>query len=90
MILLDLGNVATITKANVVFVLTRFLAEVKKLDGNDFPPKTLYEILISVQFHLESLGICWKLLEDEALKDVKFTRDNLMKSRCRTGLGNNV
>lgn len=87
---LDLTNVATITKANVVFAMTRFLAEVKKLDGNDFPPKTLYEIFITVQFHLETIGFSWKLLDDEAFKDLKFTLDNLMKVRCRSGLGNSV
>lgn len=87
---LDLCNVASITKSNLVYALTRFLAEVKKMDGNDFPLKTLYEILISVQFHLETLGFSWKLLEDEAFRDVKFTLDNLMKTRCRSGLGNSV
>lgn len=87
---LDLVNVQTITKPNLVYALTRFLAEVKKMDGNDFPPKMLYEILIAVQFHLETLGFCWKFLEDEAFKDLKFTLDNLMKVRCQSGLGNNV
>lgn len=60
------------------------------MDSNDFPPKTLYEILILVQFHLETLGFCWTFLEDEAFGDVKFTLDNLMKSHCSHGLGNNV
>lgn len=87
---LDLMNVATITKANLVYAATRFLAEVKKMDGSDFPPKTLYEILVTLQFHLETLGFSWKLLDDEAFKDLRFTLDNLMKVRCRSGLGNNV
>lgn len=87
---LDLINVSTIMKPNLVYALTRFLTEVKKMDGTDFPPKTLYEILISIQFHLETLGFCWKFLEDEAFTELKFTLDNVMKSRCQCGLGNDV
>ena len=39
-----------------MYVLVHFLTEVKKIDGSDFPGKTLYDILICVQFYLETLG----------------------------------
>ena len=74
----------------MIFALTRFLTEVKKIDGTDFPAKTLYEILICIQFHLEKLGFVWKLLNHEAFKDVKFSLDNLMKLRTSQGVGRNV
>lgn len=34
------------------FTLARFVAEVRKEDGQEYPGKTLYEILSSIQMHL--------------------------------------
>ena len=58
----DLDDARTISEESLVLALTRFLTEVKKIDGTDFPAKTLYEILISVQFQLEKMAFAWKLL----------------------------
>ena len=52
----DLDNKATITVQSIVFALTRFIMEIKKLDGNEYPSKTMYEIVICFQFYLETLG----------------------------------
>ena len=62
----------------------------KKLDGTEFPGKTLYDIVICVQFYLETLGFSWKLLNNEAFTDVKFTLDNVMKMRTAAGIGTSV
>ena len=86
----DLDDKSTITHPNLIFALVRFITEVKKVDGSDYPGKTLYDILICVQFHLESLGINWKLLSEEIFADVKYTLDNLMKLRTSEGLGTSV
>ena len=43
-----------------------------------------------MQFHLETIGIGWKLLNDETFKDVKFTLDNLMKLPVAQGIGISV
>ena len=86
----DLDDKSTITKETLVFALTRFLTEVKKIDGSEYPSRTLYDILICVQFHLECLGFAWKLLNDETFKEVKYTLDNLMKLRTSQGIGNVV
>ena len=83
----DLDEKDTITYENLVFALVRFLTEVKKVDGSDFPGKTLYEILICLQFHLETIGIYWKLLRDETFSDVKYTLDNVMKMCTSQGIG---
>ena len=37
----------------LTFALRRFLTEIRNVDGDDFPPRTLYQILICVQFPLE-------------------------------------
>ena len=46
----NLEDSTTITTESLVYALCRFLTEVKKLDGTEFPGRTLYDILICVQF----------------------------------------
>ena len=86
----DLDDVRTITEENANYALVRFLTEVKKLDGSDFPGRTLYDILVCVQFHFETLGINWKLLNDDKFCNVKITLDNLMKLHTSQGLGTKI
>ena len=86
----DLDKKDTINYDGLIFALTRFITEVKKLDGSEFPPKTLYDSMICVQFHLETLGFGWKLLNDPLFKDVKFMLDNLMEIRTANGIGVSV
>ena len=52
--------------------------------------QTLYQIVICVQFHLESLRFMWKLLDDKEFSEFKFTLDNLMKERVSAGIGISV
>ena len=75
----DLENVTTITKESLKYALCCFITEVKKLDGNKFPPCTLYDLVICIQFYLETEGFSWRLISDEVFKEVKFTLDNTMK-----------
>ena len=86
----DLDSKSSINHENLIFALVRFITEVKKVNGDDFPPKTLYDILICIQFHLETMGIYWKLLNEELFSDVHYTLDNLMKLRTQQGLGTSV
>ena len=83
----DLENLSTITVESLVFGMRRFIIEVRKLDGEDFPPKTLYQIVLCIQFYCETEGITWRLLEDEAFKELKFTLDNVMKQHTSSGIG---
>ncbi len=36
----------------------------EKMNGDEYPPKTIYEMVVCVQMHLEMQGIFWKLLDD--------------------------
>ena len=83
----DFENLSTITVESLVFDMRRFITEVQKLDGEDFPPKTLYQIMLCIQFYCETKGITWRLLEDEAFKELKFTLDNVMKQHTSSGIG---
>ena len=86
----DLSDVSTINVNSLSFGLCRFLTEVKKLDGSEFPPKTLYDMLMCVQFFLETVGFSWRLISDDEFKEVKFTLDNVMKQRTAQGIGISV
>ena len=76
----DLEDKATISVQSLQFTLVRFVMEIKKLNGDDYPGKTLYHIIICIQFYLECLGFAFRLLNDPFFKDLKFTVDNTMKS----------
>ncbi len=78
-----------LTKAQLSYALVHFVSEVKKIDGSDYPPKTIYELVISVQMYLESKGIFWKLLDekDSVFQKMRCTVDNVMKERAATGMG---
>ena len=77
----DLDDDETITEEALVHGMCRFITEIKKVNGEQFPAKTLYEIALCVQFHLEGRGLMWKLLSDEKFRDLKYTLDNVMKQR---------
>ena len=89
-ILCDLDDHETITEDNLVFAMCRFIREIKKISGEQFPGKTLYEIIMCMQFHLESIGYMWKLLSDSLFVDLKFTLDNVMKERASENVGGPV
>ena len=86
----DMDDMSTITEGNIISSVCRFITEVKKLDGSEFPGCTLYDIVICLQFHLETRGFSWKFLSQDMFKDIRFTLDNLMKDRCARGIGVNV
>ena len=86
----DLEDASTITEESLLFAVCRFITKVKKVDGSDFPARTLYDIIICLQFYLETIGFSWRLLTDDIFKEVKFTVDNLMKQHTTEGVGMSV
>ena len=59
----DIDDISTITEELFIYDVCRFITEVKKLDGNDFPAKTLYDIIICLQFWLETQGFFLEVVE---------------------------
>lgn len=78
------------SKEELVYLLPRFLSEVKKMNGEDYPGKTLYELLLSIQMHMETVGGSFKLIDDPEFIKVKNTLDTLMKQRASLGIGTTV
>ena len=86
----DLDNKDSITSKNLIFGVSQFITEVKKLDATDFPAKTLYDLIACIQFYLATMGFAWKLLIQPQFQDIKFTLDNMMKLRTLQGVGRSV
>ena len=86
----DLRDINSIEKENLCLALRQFITEVRKLDGQHFPGKTLYEIIVSVQMHLETFGLTWKLIDGNNFTSLKFTLDIVMKQRASSGIGFSV
>ncbi len=89
-VLADLDTLTKLDKVSLSYSLSNFILEVKKKDGSDFPPQTLYQIVISLQFFLETKGLEWKLIDDPVFIRFKNTLDNVMKERSKSGLGRQV
>ena len=83
----DLDDQATITAGPLCHALCRFITEIKEVNGDEFSGKTLYDILVCIQFHLKCYGFGFKIPNDEAFRDIKFTLDNNMKACVASGIG---
>ena len=87
----DLTKLEFLTKSNLCYALCRFMAEVTKVkDSKDYPGKTLYEMLTSIQKFLHQNRVMWKLLDDVEFMDLKVVLDNIMKERTVQNIGMTV
>ena len=53
-IYIDLDDVCTLAVDNLALALCRFMTEIRKLDGTEFLGKIMYEIILFIQFYLET------------------------------------
>ncbi len=86
----SLSDMSTVNKTNLSYGMVHFLSEVLKVNSEEFPAKTLYEITVCIQMYMESQGVHYKLLDDPDFKNMKFTLDNLMKEATSSGIGMHV
>ena len=59
-----------------------FIPKVVKVDGTDYPGKTLYEMVTSIQKYLHQNNVFWKVLEDAEFPEVRTVLDSVMKERA--------
>ncbi len=78
---LDLSDCSKLLKQDLSFCLTRFVTEVKKLNRENYPPHTVYQMIICIQMYLEAQKLHWQLLnkEDPEFVDLYYAVNNLMK-----------
>ena len=70
------------------FALSAFLAEVKKGDGKDYPPNTLFEIIMAIQTHVNVKGRRpVKFMSDANYMTLKLALNNVMEQKAKLGLG---
>ena len=83
----DLNDLVNLTKSDLVFALSQFVREIKKLDNSDYPPNTLREIVIMLQMHLHQKDVFWKLLDHAEFITLRNVLDNTMRERTAMVLG---
>ena len=84
----DLSNVAVMPKESFIHAMCIFIAEVtKQKDGTDYPGKTLYEMVTSIQKYLNQNNIFWKLIDGPEFLDLHTVLDNVMKERAKSNIG---
>ena len=83
----DLDEIESVTRENLCYAMTRFITEVRKIDGQQFPGKTVYDLVVCIQMYLETFGFTWKLIDDVEFRDLKYSLDNVMKSLTAAGVG---
>lgn len=74
------------TTDELCYALSRFVLEVRKESGEEYPSETLYELIICIQLYLSSHGIEVKLLQDAGFISLKNTLDNRMKDLSSKGI----
>ena len=57
----DIDRVDLLEKESFEFSMCKFLSEVRKVNGDEYPGKTLYHMVVSIQKHLVTKGKKWKL-----------------------------
>ena len=71
----------------MLFKPVTFIPEVTKVEGGEYPGKTLYEMVLVIQKHLNESGLKWKLIDDYEFNSVKNVLDNVMKERVHDNIG---
>ncbi|CAC5370979.1 unnamed protein product [Mytilus coruscus] len=64
------------------YSISRFICEVCKTDGTEYPPDTLYSLVICLQLYMDTLGYNHKFLSDSSFIQIKNSLDNVMNLRA--------
>ena len=84
----DLRDVKLLTKENFVHAMCCFIPSVTKVkDGSDYPGKTLYEMVTSIQKFLHQNNVPWKIIDGPEFLDIKTVLDNVMKEHALQNIG---
>lgn len=73
------ADLMKMTEEEICFNVCRFILEVRKQNGDDYPADTLYELLLSLQHYMRVNGRKVKFLDDECFLPIRNSLDNRMK-----------
>ena len=77
----NLDQLNQFSKSDMCFAMSHFIREIKRMDGKDYPPNTLHEIVIMIQMYLYKNGVFWCLLDNPEFVVLRNVLDNTMKER---------
>ena len=81
----------TLCDLELCFWLSKFVHEIKKKDGSEYPPNTLYQICAGLQRALRENGLPeLDIFRNPRYKLFQDSIDSRMKTLTRTGMGVNV
>ena len=80
------GDIMDVPDHELAYALCRFIHEVRKKNGDNYPAETLYDIIICLQLYMAMYGKEVHLLEDEQFIPVRNTLDNRMKELSHSGI----
>ena len=83
----NLEMLYTFCKADLCYSLSRFVRKVRRIDGKEYLPNTIHELVVMVQMYLQENSINWKLLDDPEFSALRNVVDNTMKQKHSEGLG---
>ena len=88
-LLADIEGSEILVKQNFAYALCRYITEVQKDNGKEYPPNSLRDLLYCLQMYLETKRVYWKLIDktDDQFMDVAMVLDNKMKKRVAKGMG---
>ena len=80
---LSIHKLKSLTKTDLAYSLSRFITEIHKLNGEEYPPCTLYQMCMCLQMYLESNRLHWIILNkaDPQFVDFYYVLDNVMKQK---------
>ncbi|CAC5393031.1 unnamed protein product [Mytilus coruscus] len=64
------------------YSISRFICEVRKTDGTEYPSYTFYSLVICLQLYMDTLGYNHIFLSDSSFIQIKNSLDNVMKLRA--------
>ena len=71
------------TVDEINYTVSRFICEVRKANGTEYPADTLYSLVMCIQLYMDHIGKNYKFLNDESFIQIKNTLDNVMKANSR-------
>ena len=84
----NLSNLNDLSEVSLAESLCYFIPEVTKAKGQGmYPPKTLFQLIVAIQKHLNVNKILLKLIDGPQFDSMKTVLDNVMKLRMAMNLG---
>ena len=82
----NLDLLGTLIESDLCYSLSRFVREVKKLNGSEYPANTVHE-LVMIQMYLHENSVFWELLDQPQFLTLRNVVDNTMREHHSAGLG---